>query len=74
MARDMNRWRTGSSSPQVTTSTRQSSFPTEISRKAISKLAYEKFCARGRRHGFDQQDWLEAERELKAEALKRRNN
>ncbi|MCM8794692.1 MAG: DUF2934 domain-containing protein [Candidatus Omnitrophica bacterium] len=35
-----------------------------VSREAIARRAYEKFLARGCQHGFDQQDWLEAEREL----------
>jgi len=36
----------------------------EIQREAIAKLAFEKFIARGGQHGFDQEDWLAAEREL----------
>jgi hypothetical protein len=36
---------------------------------AISKRAYEKFVARGCAHGFDQEDWAAASRELMAEAL-----
>ncbi len=42
-----------------------------ISREAVAKRAYEKFLARGRKHGHDKQDWLEAEQELKNES--RRN-
>ncbi len=38
-----------------------------ISNEAIAKRAYEKFLARGGVHGSHEQDWLEAERELKAE-------
>jgi hypothetical protein len=30
----------------------------------VARRAYELFLARGARHGFDCQDWLEAEREL----------
>jgi hypothetical protein len=30
----------------------------------IAKLAYQKYEARGRAHGFDQQDWAAARREL----------
>jgi hypothetical protein len=33
----------------------------------IAMRAYEKWCKRGRPHGSDRQDWLEAEAELKAE-------
>lgn len=32
----------------------------------IAKLAYERFEARGSVHGFDQEDWVSAERELKS--------
>jgi len=39
-----------------------------ISSEAVAKRAYEKFLARGCRHGSDLQDWIEAERELRAEA------
>ena len=31
---------------------------------AIGRRAYELFEARGREHGHDQEDWLDAEREL----------
>jgi hypothetical protein len=31
----------------------------------ISRRAYERFEARGGEHGHDQEDWLEAERELR---------
>lgn len=34
----------------------------EPSRQEIARLAYELFERRGRVHGFDQQDWFEAER------------
>jgi len=33
----------------------------------IAKRAYEKWVKRGYSHGRDQQDWLEAETELRAE-------
>jgi hypothetical protein len=33
----------------------------------IAMRAFEKWCKRGRPHGTDRQDWLEAEAELKAE-------
>ena len=39
----------------------------EISPQAVAQRAYEKFLARGGKHGNDQRDWFEAERELKAE-------
>ena len=34
----------------------------------VARRAYELFLARGAHHGFDRQDWLEAERELNAAA------
>jgi len=34
----------------------------------VARRAYELFLARGAHHGFDRQDWLEAERELNAVA------
>jgi hypothetical protein len=33
-------------------------------REQIEQRAYERFRARGEEHGRDQDDWLEAEREL----------
>ena len=36
--------------------------------EAIAVRAYEKFCGRGHEHGFHEQDWLAAERELVAES------
>lgn len=38
-----------------------------ICREEIAKRAFEKFAARGYVHGFDQQDWVDAEEELTAE-------
>lgn len=32
--------------------------------EAIARLAYQKYEARGRIHGFDREDWLSAEAEL----------
>lgn len=32
----------------------------------IAKLAYERFEARGSVHGFDREDWIAAEHELKS--------
>ena len=49
----------------------QSALEPKISHEAIAKRAYEKFLTRGGSHGNHQQDWLEAERELRIEA--RRN-
>jgi hypothetical protein len=38
-----------------------------IPQERIAQRAYEKWCQRGCPHGTDQQDWLEAEAELRAE-------
>ena len=39
----------------------------KIPHDKIAMRAYEKWVKRGRPHGTDRQDWLEAEAELKAE-------
>jgi hypothetical protein len=39
----------------------------EITREMIERKAYELFLARGGEHGGDVNDWLEAERQLRAE-------
>ncbi len=38
-----------------------------ISHEKIAMRAYEKWVKRGRQHGGHEQDWMEAEAELKAE-------
>ncbi len=45
----------------------QSNASMSIPRDKIAMRAYEKWCKRGRPHGSDKQDWMEAEMELKAE-------
>jgi hypothetical protein len=42
--------------------------PHTVSVENIAKRAYEKFEARGRRHGADREDWMAAEREAAGEA------
>lgn len=37
---------------------------TRVDRDAVARLAYERFEARGRIHGYDVEDWLSAERQL----------
>ena len=44
-----------------------SNSPMKVPHDKIAMRAYEKWCKRGRPHGTDKQDWLEAETELKAE-------
>jgi hypothetical protein len=41
--------------------------PIRIPHEKIAMRAYEKWIKRGRPHGSDVQDWVEAENELKAE-------
>ena len=42
--------------------------PTRVPAEVVARRAYEKFVARGGRHGDDWRDWFEAERELTTEA------
>jgi hypothetical protein len=37
--------------------------------ETVARRAYERFQARGAEHGRDQEDWFEAERELRGERL-----
>ena len=39
----------------------------KIPHEKIAMRAYEKWCKRGRPHGSDKQDWIDAERELREE-------
>jgi hypothetical protein len=41
--------------------------PLMVSHEKIAMRAYEKWIKRGRPQGTEMQDWLEAEKELKAE-------
>ena len=45
----------------------QSGAQGQIPHDKIAMRAYEKFCRRGRTHGNHQQDWLEAEQEIRNE-------
>jgi len=40
---------------------------TQVPHEKIAMRAYEKWCKRGRPHGTHQQDWTEAETELRNE-------
>jgi hypothetical protein len=44
---------------------------TQVPRERIAQRAYEKWQKRGCLHGYDLQDWVEAEAELRAEFQKR---
>jgi hypothetical protein len=46
------------------------STPVKIPHEKIAMRAYEKWCQRGRPHGTDRQDWIEAEAELRAETMR----
>ena len=39
----------------------------KVPHEKIAMRAFEKWCKKGRPHGTDKQDWLEAEAELKSE-------
>jgi hypothetical protein len=41
-----------------------------IPHEKIAQRAHEKWVKRGRPHGSDKQDWIEAEQELRAEAAR----
>ena len=43
--------------------------PVKLPHEKIAMRAYEKWCQRGCMHGTHQQDWLDAEAELKAEMM-----
>jgi hypothetical protein len=52
----------------VTPPTAQPAMPAmKIPHEKIAMRAYEKWCKRGCPHGGDQQDWMEAEAELRLE-------
>jgi hypothetical protein len=42
----------------------------KVYHEKIAMRAYEKWVRRGKNHGCDLQDWLEAEKELQAEMAK----
>jgi hypothetical protein len=53
-----------------TTQQQQQGTKSNVPQDKIAMRAYEKWCQRGRPQGTHVQDWLEAERELSAEAAK----
>ncbi len=57
------------SSNSSTTSQNQQT-TSNVAKEKIAMRAYEKWCKRGRPHGTDRQDWIEAENELKAESTR----
>lgn len=58
------------STPSKPAASMPSTQTTSVPHEKIAMRAYEKWCQRGRPHGTTMQDWLEAERELKAEGMK----
>jgi hypothetical protein len=58
-------------SPATTSQTAKPSMTTTMAvpHEKIAMRAYEKWCQRGCMHGTHQQDWLDAEAELKLEML-----
>lgn len=61
----MSRVTSSSSSAQ-----QQQQCATRVPHEKVAMRAYEKWCQRGRPQGTHVQDWLDAERELQAEAAK----
>jgi len=59
-----------SSSNSTSGKSMTSGHTTQVPHEKIAKRAYEKWCQQGCRQGTDQQNWLEAEREIKAELSK----
>ena len=58
-ARDINKAEAGKTLDDQTVG------PNEPAREEIERRAYELYLARGEVHGYDQDDWWQAERELK---------
>jgi Protein of unknown function (DUF2934) len=56
---------TPSTTPQQTS--QPANAAVQIPHDKIAMRAYEKWVKRGRPHGTDKQDWIEAENELRAE-------
>lgn len=51
----------------TTPGTTPSHNPVKVPQEKIAMRAYEKWVKKGRQHGSHEQDWMEAEAELKAE-------
>ena len=43
--------------------------PATVSNSDVARLAYDLYLAHGREHGHDVDDWLQAERELRASSI-----
>jgi hypothetical protein len=52
---------------RVSTPTTPTMPSVKLPHEKIAMRAFEKWCKRGRPHGTEKQDWLEAEAELRAE-------
>jgi hypothetical protein len=52
---------------RIATPTSQPASQVKVPHEKIAMRAYEKWVKRGRQHGSDLQDWVEAENELRAE-------
>ena len=57
-----------SATPAPAAAQTQQAAPPAITPEKIAMRAYEKWCERGCPHGTDQQDWHDAEQELRAQA------
>lgn len=52
---------------KVASQSSQSTTMVKVPHEKIAMRAYEKWCQRGRPHGSDMKDWVDAEKELQAE-------
>ena len=70
MAKTTRRTRTSNvvDMPRTPSASQASTQAPVVSDADIAARAYELFCARGCQHGFDLQDWFQAERELRGAA------
>jgi hypothetical protein len=59
-----SRDRTSAPPPDTAASEERSRQSADEHRERVAQRAYERFQARGSEHGHDQDDWLEAERDL----------
>lgn len=53
--------------PAVAKASQATTGSVKITREQIAQRAHELWAKSGRKHGHDEQNWLEAERQLKAE-------
>jgi Protein of unknown function (DUF2934) len=64
MAKSTRRTTKLAAMPALESTTPRRSQPSNPTNTAIAERAYTLYCARGGQHGYDVDDWLQAEREL----------